>query len=120
MRSAKGIGPITSSILLSDLPELGQLDRKKIAALVGVAPFNDDSARRRGQRRIKGGRSAVRHVLYMAAIVATRFNPVIKIFYERLLAAGKKKKVALVACMRKLLTILNAMLRDMTPWNQTA
>jgi transposase len=120
LRSAKGIGPIPSSILLSDLPELGQLDRKKIAALVGVAPFNDDSGRRRGLRRIKAGRSTVRQVLYMATIVASRFNPVIKTFYERLLAAGKKKKVALVACIRKLLTILNAMLRDMTPWKPTA
>jgi transposase len=120
LRSAKGVGPITSSILLSDLPELGQLERKKIAALVGVAPFNDDSGRRRGLRRVKGGRSAVRHVLYMATVTASRFNPVIKTFYQRLLAAGKKKKVALVACMRKLLTILNAMLRDMKPWMQPA
>jgi transposase len=116
LRSAKGVGRITASILLSDLPELGQLDRKKIAALVGVAPFNNDSGRRRGPRRVKGGRSSVRNVLYMAALVASRFNPVIKRFYQRLVAAGKKKKVALVACMRKLLTILNAMIRDMTPW----
>ena len=118
LRSAKGVGPITSLILLSDLPELGQLDRKKIAALVGVAPFNDDSGRRRGARRIKGGRTSVRQVLYMAAIVAARFNPVIRTFYQRLLASGKKKKVALVACMHKLLTILNAMIRDMTPWRE--
>jgi transposase len=116
LRSAKGIGPITASILLSDLPELGQLNRQKIAALVGVAPFNNDSGRRRGHRRIKGGRSSVRNVLYMAAVVASRFNPVIQQFYKRLLAAGKLKKVALVACMRKLLTILNAMIRDMSPW----
>ena len=116
LRSAKGVGRITASILLSDLPELGQLDRKKIAALVGVAPFNNDSGRRRGPRRVKGGRSSDRNVLYMAALVASRFNPVIKRFYQRLVAAGKKKKVALVACMRKLLTILNAMIRDMTPW----
>jgi len=116
LRSAKGVGPITSSILLSDLPELGQLDRKKIAALVGVAPFNDDSGRHRGLRRIKGGRASVRQVLYMAAVAASRFNPTIRTFYQRLLASGKKKKVALVACMRKLLTILNAMIRDMTPW----
>ena len=120
LRSVKGIGPITSSILLSDLPELGQLDRKKIAALVGVAPFNDDSGRRRGQRRIKGGRASVRQVLYMATMVASRYNPVLRTFYQRLLASGKKKKVALVACMRKLLTILNAMLRDMTPWRAPA
>jgi len=116
LQSAKGVGPITSMILLSDLPELGQLDRKKIAALVGVAPFNDDSGRRRGQRRIKGGRASVRQVLYMAAVAASRFNPTIRVFYQRLLASGKKKKVALVACMRKLLTILNAMIRDMQPW----
>jgi len=118
LRSAKGVGPITSSILLSDLPELGQLDRKKIAALVGVAPFNDDSGGRRGTRRIKGGRTTVRQALYMAAIVAARFNPVIRTFYQRLLASGKRKKVALVACMHKLLTILNAMIRDMTPWRE--
>ncbi|MFH1184936.1 MAG: IS110 family transposase [Chloroflexota bacterium] len=118
LRSAKGVGPITSLVLLSDLPELGQLDRKKIAALVGVAPFNDDSGRRRGTRRIKGGRTSVRQALYMATIVAARFNPVIRTFYLRLLASGKKKKVALVACMHKLLTILNAMIRDMTPWQE--
>jgi transposase len=118
LRSAKGVGPITSSILLSDLPELGQLDRKKIAALVGVAPFNDDSGRHRGTRRIKGGRTSVRQALYMATIVAARFNPVIRTFYQRLLACGKRKKVALVACMHKLLTILNAMIRDMTPWKE--
>lgn len=116
LRSAKGVGPITSLILLSDLPELGQLDRKKISALVGVAPFNDDSGRRRGARRIKGGRASVRQALYMAAMSAARFNPVIRTFYQRLLASGKKKKVVLVACMHKLLTILNAMIRDMTPW----
>jgi transposase len=120
LRSAKGVGRITASILLSDLPELGQLNRKKIAALVGVAPFNNDSGRRHGPRRVKGGRSSVRNVLYMAAMVASRFNPVIKRFYQRLIAAGKKKKVALVACMRKLLTILNAMLRDMSPWKSPA
>ena len=120
LRSAKGVGPITSMNLLSDLPELGQLDRKKIASLVGVAPFNDDSGRRRGLRRIQGGRTSVRQVLYMAALAASRFNPVIRAFYQRLLASGKKKKVALVACMRKLLTILNAMLRDMTPWKPQA
>lgn len=118
LRSAKGVGPITSMILLSDLPELGKLDRKKIAALVGVAPFNDDSGRHRGTRRIKGGRASVRQVLYMAAVAASRFNPLIRTFYQRLLAAGKKKKVAQVACMRKLLTILNAMIRDMTTWQE--
>ena len=120
LRSAKGVGPITSLILLSDLPELGQLDRKKIAALVGVAPFNDDSGRHRGTRRIKGGRASVRQVLYMAAVAASRFNPTIRTFYQRLLASGKKKKVALVACMHKLLTILNAMIRNMRPWQAPA
>ncbi len=116
LRSAKGIGPITASILLSDLPELGQFNRQKIAALVGVAPFNNDSGTRPGHRRIKGGRSSDRNVLYMPAVVASQFNPVIHHFYQRLLAAGKLKKVPLVACMRKLLTILNAMIRDMFPW----
>ncbi len=116
LRSAPGVGPVTSAIVLADLPELGHLDRKKIAALVGVAPFNDDSGYRRGKRRIKGGRPAVRTVLYMATVTAVKFNPIIKAFYERLLEYGKLKKVALVACMRKLLTILNAMIRDMQPW----
>lgn len=116
LRSAKGVGPITSLTLLSDLPELGQLNRRQIAALVGVAPFNDDSGNRRGARRIKGGRASVRQALYMAALAASRFNPVLRMFYQRLVASGKKKKVALVACMRKLLTILNAMIRDMQPW----
>ncbi len=118
LRSAKGVGPITSLILLADLPELGQLDRKQIASLVGVAPFNDDSGYRRGPRRIRGGRAKVRQVLYMATVAASRFNPTIQRFYQRLLASGKKKKVALVACLRKLLTILNAMVRDMTPWRE--
>jgi transposase len=102
--------------LIADLPELGQHDRKIMAALVGVAPFNNDSGYRKGKRRVKGGRSAVRTVLYMATISATRFNPVIKAFYEHLLKMGKLKKVAIVACMRKLLTILNAMLRDNKLW----
>lgn len=116
LRSAKGVGPVLCAKLLSALPELGLLDRKKIAALVGVAPFNNDSGRRRGKRRIKGGRADVRHVLYMAAVTAARSNPVIKSFYQRLLNHGKLKKVALVACMRKFLTILNAMIRDMRPF----
>ena len=116
LRSVPGIGPITSAILIADLPELGLLDGKKIAALVGVAPFNDDSGSHRGRRRVKGGRPDVRTVLYMAAISATRFNPVIRAFYEHLLKMGKLKKVAIVACMRKLLVILNAMLRDRKPW----
>jgi transposase len=116
LRSAKGVGPVLCAKLLSALPELGQMDRKKIAALVGVAPFNDDSGRQRGKRRIKGGRADVREVLYMATVAAARSNPVIKPFYQHLLKQGKLKKVALVACMRKFLTILNAMIRDMRPW----
>ena len=102
---------------LSQLPELGTLDRKQIAALVGVAPFNRDSGNIRGRRSVWGGRAAVRAVLYMATLAATRLNPIIQTFYERLRAAGKLPKVALVACMRKLLTILNAMLSRRTPWN---
>jgi transposase len=116
LRSAKGVGPVLSAKLLSGLPELGKLDRKEIAALVGVAPFNDDSGRRKGKRRIKGGRADVRAVLYMATVAAVRFNSVIKQFYDRLLSHGKLRKVALVACMRKFLTILNAMVRDMRPF----
>jgi transposase len=116
LRTVPGIGPVASAILVADLPELGRLDRKKVAALVGVAPFNNDSGYRRGKRRVKGGRAAVRTVLYMATISASRFNPVIKAFYDRLLKRGKVKKVALVACMRKLLTILNAMLRSGDTW----
>lgn len=116
LRSVPGIGPVASAILIADLPELGQYDRKVVAALVGVAPFNNDSGFRKGRRRVKGGRSSVRTVLYMATISATRYNPIIKSFYEHLLKVGKLKKVAIVACMRKLLTILNAMLRDKKPW----
>ncbi|MHB0989575.1 MAG: IS110 family RNA-guided transposase [Bellilinea sp.] len=117
LRSVPGVGKVTAAILLSDLPELGHLDRKKIAALVGVAPFNNDSGRFRGQRRIKGGRPSVRTVLYMAALSATKFNPIIRSFYQHLVHQGKKKKVALVACMRKLLVFLNAMIRDSRSWN---
>ena len=117
LRSAKGVGPVLCAKLLSGLPELGQLDRKKIAALVGVAPFNDDSGYRRGKRRTKGGRPDVREVLYMATVAAARSNPSIKPFYQHLLKQGKLKKVALVACMRKFLTILNAMIRDMRPFS---
>lgn len=118
--SAKGVGPVLSAKLLSALPELGQLNRKKIAALVGVAPFNDDSGRRRGKRRIRGGRVDVRNVLYMGTVSAVRFNPVIRSFYQHLLSQGKLKKVALVACMRKFLTILNAMVRDMRPFGHAS
>jgi transposase len=116
LRSVKGIGPVTATTLLAELPELGQLNRKQIAALVGVAPFNCDSGNMHGRRAIWGGRACVRNVLYMAALSACRFNPVIRTFYDHLIQAGKLKKVALVACMRKLLTILNAMIRSGKPW----
>jgi transposase len=116
LRSVPGVGPVLSSVLLADLPELGKLSRKEIAALVGVAPLNRDSGQFRGRRTIWGGRSQVRAALYMAALVAARFNPAIRAFYQRLGAAGKPKKVALTACMRKLLTILNAMMRHQTLW----
>ena len=116
LRSTPGVGPVTASTLLAELPELGTLNRQKIAALVGVAPVNKDSGKKRGKRRVFGGRAAVRRTLYMAALNAVRFNPVIRSFYERLLRRGKEKKVALTACMRKLLVILNAMLRDRRTW----
>jgi transposase len=116
LRTIPGIGPVTSATLLSQLPELGQLDRKAIAKLVGVAPLNDDSGTLRRPRRVWGGRAAVRAVLYMAALVATRRNEHIRDFYERLRAAGKPAKVALVACMRKLLVLCNSVLRSATPW----
>lgn len=112
LRSFKGIGPVNARTILVELPELGMLNRKKIAALVGVAPFNRDSGKFRGKRMIAGGRSHVRTVLYMAAVTAARWNPVIRALYQRLLAAGKAKKVALIACLRKILTILSAMMRD--------
>jgi transposase len=116
LQSAPGIGPVCARTLVLELPELGTLTRQQIAALVGVAPLNCDSGTLRGRRLIWGGRAHVRTVLYMGTLVATRYNPRIKAFYERLLAAGKVKKVALTACMRKFLTILNAMLRHRTPW----
>ncbi|WP_339053309.1 IS110 family transposase [Arsenophonus endosymbiont of Crataerina pallida] len=119
LSSIKGVGTMTVAALLAKLPELGSLSRRAISALVGVAPINRDSGTMRGRRTIFGGRDGVRTALYMAALVATRFNPVIKAFYMRLLAAGKAKKVALVACMRKLLTILNAMLRKNEEWNES-
>ncbi len=115
--SVKGIGPVTILTLTAALPELGQLARRQISKLVGVAPLAQDSGQRQGKRRVWGGRATVRSTLYMAALVAIRHNPVIKVFYERLIAAGKPKKVAIVACMRKLLTIVNAMLRDKTRWD---
>ena len=118
LRSVPGIGPITSAILICDLPELGVLSPKKIAMLAGLAPLNCDSGKFKGRRRIWGGRAAVRSSLYMATLAATRCNPAIKGFYQRLTAAGKCHKVAITACMRKLLIIVNAMLRDQTLWQQ--
>lgn len=116
LQSVPGVGPVLSRTLLADLPELGRLSRRQVAALVGIAPFNQDSGRRRGRRTCWGGRAPVRTALYMATLVATKYNPVIAACYHRLLAAGKCKKVALVACMRKLLTILNAMVKHQTKW----
>jgi transposase len=118
LRTVPGVGPVLTSTLLAHLPELGTLTPKQIAALVGVAPFNRDSGTLRGKRTGWGGRAHVRAVLYMNAVVAARFNPVIRTFYQRLCQAGKAKNVALTACMRKLLVILNAMLKHRTPWQQ--
>jgi transposase len=119
LRSVPGIGRTTASLLLTALPELGRLSRQQIASLVGVAPFNRDSGQYRGTRTIAGGRRVVRHGLYMATLVATRHNPVIRAFYQRLRTAGKPPKVALVAAMRKVLTILNAMIKHQQPWRVT-
>lgn len=119
LQSVPSVGPRISSMLIAELPELGTLTRRKIAALVGVAPMSDDSGKHRGRRHIKGGRIRVRCALYMAALVASRRNPVIAAYYQRLIAAGKKPKEALTACMRKLLVILNAILRDHRPWQPT-
>ena len=116
LRGVPGVGPILTVTLLVQLPELGTLDRRQIAALVGVAPFNRDSGTLRGKRTTWGGRAPVRAVLYMATLVSVYHNPVLMSFYQRLLSSGKPKKLALVACMRKLLTILNAMLKHRTPW----
>jgi transposase len=118
LQSVPGVGKVLSRTLLSLVPELGTLGKKQLAALVGVAPLNWDSGQYRGRRRVWGGRAHVRAVLYMGALVAARFNPVIRAFHARLVAAGKLPKVALVACVRKLLTILNAMVRDRTPWTR--
>ena len=120
LRTVPGIGPVVSRTRLAELPELGRLNRKPIAARVGVAPLARDSGTLRGQRTVWGGRAPVRAVLYMGALVATRRNTVIRAFYLRLVAAGKPKQVALIACMRKLLTILNAMMRTNTTWQQTS
>jgi transposase len=116
LQSVPGVGKVLSATLVAQVPELGTCNRKEIAALVGLAPFNHDSGKKRGKRMIRGGRSFVRNILYMATISATRFNPVIKAMYDRLQKNGKQKKVAIVACMRKLLTILNAMIRTNSSW----
>jgi transposase len=118
LQSVPGVGAVLSSTLLAELEELGTSDRRSISALVGVAPFNNDSGQLKGKRSIRGGRASVRSTLYMATIAATRFNPVIKAFYQRLQAAGKLNKVAIVACMRKLMGFLNVMIRDNLYWNQ--
>ena len=120
LRSAKSIGRVTAATLLADLPELGQLDRKEIAALVGVAPMNRDSGRKRGYRKTQGGRPEVRSALYMSALTGIRYNPILKAQYEQLVKRGKEKKVAITACMRKMLTILNAMMRDQQPFRLPA
>jgi transposase len=116
LKSFPGVGPVTASMMLSDLPELGSLNPKAIAALVGVAPLNCDSGKHQGKRKIWGGRACVRSILYMCARSAVRWNPVIRDFYQRLLGVGKPYKVALTACMRKILIILNAMMRDQICW----
>ena len=117
LTSVPGIGAASVAVLLAELPELGKLDRRRVAAVVGVAPLNRDSGQMRGQRSIWGGRAQVRRTLYMATLTAVRYNPVLKPYYEHLLAAGKRKKVALVACMRKLLTMLNAIAKHGCTWN---
>jgi transposase len=119
LASVPGIGAASVAVLLAELPELGKLDRRRVAALVGVAPLNRDSGQMRGQRTIWGGRADVRRTLYMATLTAVRHNPILKTHYERLLAAGKRKKVALVACMRKLLTMLNAIAKHGSRWDPT-
>ncbi len=116
LQSFQGIGKIVSRGLLAELPELGKLNRKEIAALAGLAPMNKDSGKKKGERSIRGGRHRARTLLYMPVLSAVRYNPLIKEFYNRLIAKGKAKKVALTACMRKMLVILNSMLRNMTPW----
>src|SRR5262249_47559178 len=120
LEAVPGVGPITTATMLIDLPELGSLKRTEIAALAGVAPMAHDSGMHRGTRRITGGRASVRCALYMAALVGSRFNPALREFYKHLVAKGKPKKVALTACMRKLLVQLNAMLRDQAPWTLAA
>lgn len=119
LSSVRGIGPTSATTLIAEVPELGTLSRREISALIGVAPFNRDSGQMRGKRTIFGGRSSVRCVLYMAAVAATRWNQVIEQFYNRLVAAGKPKKVAIVACMRKLISILNAMVKSKKSWDES-
>jgi len=119
LSTTPGVAKVTSATLVAEVPELGRLNRQAIASLVGLAPFNDDSGRHRGSRRVRGGRASVRHVLYMATLSARRYNPVIRAFSERLAAQGKKPKVIITACMRKLLVILNTMLKNNTPWKDT-
>ena len=116
LQSVPGVGPVVSATLLSSLPELGGSSKGAIAALVGVAPMNHDSGSHRGMRFVRGGRANVRNVLFMSAQTAVRWNPALKVVYDRLVGAGKAKKVALVACMRKLVVILNAIVRDRKPW----
>ena len=118
LASVPGVGPVARAVLAAKLPELGQLSRRQIAALVGLAPFNRDSGQQKGKRAISGGRADVRNVLYMATVAAIRCNPVIRTFHQKLKAAGKPPKVAITACMRKLLTILNAVIKAQTPWRQ--
>ena len=120
MQSAPGVGPVLATTLIAEVPELGRLNRQQLAARVGVAPLNCDSGILRGRRIIWGGRARVRAALWMGTLVAVQRNPVIRAYYERLLAAGKPKKVALTACMHKLLLILNALLRQRVPWQAPA
>lgn len=120
LRTTKSVGPVTAATRLADLPELGQLDRKQVAALVGVAPMNKDSGKKRGYRKTKGGRPDVRNVLYMSTLNGIQHNPVIQAQYEQLVKRGKEKKVAITACMRKMLVILNAMMRDQQPFRYPA
>jgi transposase len=116
LQSVPGIGDVTARTLIAEMPELGRLDRREAAALIGVAPVNRDSGQMRGHRAIAGGRTTIRNVLYMATLTAIRWNPVLKPHYQQLIARGRPKKVAIVACMRRLLGILNAILRAGTPW----
>jgi transposase len=120
LRTAKSIGRLTAATLLADLPELGQLDRKEIAVLVGMAPMNRDSGRKRGHRKTQAGRPDVRSALYMSALTGIRYNPILKTQYDHLVKRGKEKKVAITACMRKMLTILNAMKHDQQPFRYPA